>query len=87
MQNDYLRPYKNFRVITVSGYGDVTPFPEGMIRGIKLDGAGTKANLAVKSESNGNVTITGLALNVIHPIATTQIFQTGTTATTITIFW
>jgi hypothetical protein len=87
MQNDYLRPYYNFRVITVSGYGEVTKFPEGRIRGIKLEGSGAKANLAVANQAGAKVTIVGLATNVIHPISSDQIFETDTTATTVTIFW
>jgi len=87
MQNDYLRPYKNFRVITVAAYGETTKFAEGRIRGIKLEGSGAKANLAVANEAGTKVTILGLATNVIHPISTDQLFETGTTATTVTIFW
>jgi hypothetical protein len=87
MHNDYMKPYQNFRVITVSGHGNSNAFPEGTIRGIKLDSSGSKSNIAVKSKDNGSITITGLANNIIHPISTDQIFETGTTATSVTIFW
>jgi hypothetical protein len=87
MHNDYMKPYQNFRVITIASHNDTTAIPEGVVRGIKLDGSESKSNVALRSRDNGSVTIVGLANNVIHPISTDQIFQTGTTATTVTVFW
>jgi hypothetical protein len=87
MQNDYIRPYKNFRVITIAGLGDVTELAEGRVRGIKLESSAAKANVSIADESGQSVTIEGLQSNIIHAISTTQIFETGTTATKVTVFW
>jgi len=76
--------YKNFAIVVPSTTQDL---PMGRTRGIKVDGSGNKSNIAIHDEAGNSVIITGLANNVIHPISTTRVLVTGTTATSVVVFW
>ena len=77
-------PYTNFIVVTPSNTENISV---GKIRGIMIDHTDPKANIAVANEAGTSVTLTGLATGVIHPISTERVFATGTTATTVTVFY
>jgi hypothetical protein len=88
MQNDYIRPYRSARIITVADYGDTgTPFPEGVTRGVKIESPAAKANLTVIMAEGQELVLEGLQSNIIHMLAIKAIKETSTTATKVTIFW
>ena len=88
MQNDYVRPYRSARIITVSTYGDTgTPFAEGVTRGVKIESSAAKANLNVIMAEGQELVLEGLQANIIHMIAIKAIKETNTTATKVTLFW
>ena len=53
-------------------------------RGILLGVAG---NIAIKDDNDTTVIISGLAAGIIHPISTSQIMSTNTTASDIACFF
>ena len=74
-----LTPSLGLQAISVGG-GNVTP-TAGVCRGFMVGGAG---NVAVDTvDGSTNVLITAPAIGVIHWIAVTKFYQTGTTATGI----
>lgn len=73
--------------LTYSDVRAVTPSDSAYIAqtsGISIGAAGT---LAVTTAAGTVVTITGLAIGVIHPIAAIRVMATGTSATGITVYY
>ena len=81
-------PYANTIQVTPSNTEDLKNAGGDDIRcrGLMIPTAGTGA-IAIVNEDGTATTITGLNPDVIHPISTTRIRATGTTATIIFAFW
>ena len=77
------------RAVNVDNYtsiSNVTPSDSADIqltRGILIGVTGT---LAVITASNETITITGLAVGVIHPLCVRRVLATGTSATVISAY-
>lgn len=61
---------------------DTTADPNGPFRGIIIDDASTSA-VKFTMPGGGNVTLTNLAIGVIHWINVTRVWSTGTDATLV----
>lgn len=80
MTADRLHPSKYFLLITPNDLSDLPT----KVRGISFGGAG---DLAILDEDGNPQIISGLAAGIIHPIATTRVLASGTTATNIVVYW
>lgn len=74
-------PYTN--AVAVAVPSDTTDLPN-VTRGIYVGGAG---NLAVITEGGQTITLTAIAVGVIHRLRVTRVMATNTTATAIVALW
>ena len=79
-QPDDIVPSRDFENITPNDSTDLRQ----KSRGILLASAGA---LSVYDYQQNSVTITGLAVGIIHPIQTTRILASGTVASGICVFY
>lgn len=70
--------YNSAVLVTPSDTADIP-----LSKGIMIGGTGT---LAVITQANQTLTLTGLAVGVIHPIAVRRVLSAGTSATNIAAF-
>ena len=84
--NDDIRPAYDFKNVTPNDSATIQDADSKTIitRGILLGVAG---DIAVKNQKDETVVISGLAAGVIHPVSTSKILATSTTASDICVFW
>lgn len=71
--------YADAAVITPS---DTAVLPR-YTKGLCIHGGGSHHNVAVRMKNGTTLTITGLAIGVIHALQVDQVLATGTNATTV----
>lgn len=70
-------PVRSLKAVTPN---DTTMLPDGPARGFYCGGAG---NIKVLTTAGDAVTLTAIAIGVLHHVQIKQVFATGTTATLI----